>query len=68
MQSLEQKVKSLPLDLHEEVEDYIDFLMNKRTKPAKKKLDLTWRGALRDDNKKISSVDLQHQSLDWWGQ
>ena len=68
MQSLEQKLKSLPLDLHEEVEDYIDFLMNKRTKPAKKRFGLTWRGALRDDNEKISSVDLQHQSLDWWGQ
>jgi hypothetical protein len=67
MQNLEKKVKSLPLDLHEEVEDYIDFLIKKRTKPAKKGFRLAWRGALRDDNITISSVDLQHQSLNWWG-
>jgi hypothetical protein len=68
MQNLEKKVKSLPLDLHEEVEDYIDFLIKKRMKPAKKRVGLTWKGALRDDNEKISSVDLQHKSLAWWGQ
>ena len=67
MQNLEKKVKSLPLDLHEEVEDYIDFLMMKRMKPVKKRIGLTWKGALRDDNDKISSVDLQHKSLSWWG-
>jgi len=67
MQNLEKKVKSLPLDLHDEVGDYIDFLINKRMKPVKKRVGLTWKGALRDDNEKISSVDLQHKSLAWWG-
>jgi hypothetical protein len=66
MQDLERKVKTLPLDLHREVEDYIDFLIEKRGKRPIKPFSLTWKGALRDKKDLISSVDLQHKSLDWW--
>jgi len=66
MQNLERNVKTLPLDLHREVEDYIDFLIKKRAKRPKKHISLTWKGALRDEKDLISSVDLQHKALDWW--
>jgi N6-adenosine-specific RNA methylase IME4 len=35
--------------------------------PDLQKLELSWRGALRDLRNKFSSVGLQHKSLDWWG-
>jgi len=35
MQNLEKKVKSPSFDLHQEVEDYIDFLMKRRIKIKK---------------------------------
>ena len=66
MQSLENKIKDLPVDLYQEVEDYIDFLVQKRGNQSKKQFVLTWKGALRDDRNPISSVDLQHKVLDWW--
>ena len=66
MQTLEKKVKNLPFDLHQEVEDYIDFLLKKRGKQSKGHFALTWKGALRDEKDLISSVDLQHKALDWW--
>ena len=65
--SIEQKVKTLPPDIYQEVEHYIDFLISKYT-PVKKQLQLNWKGSLKDENEKTSSVELQHKALDWWGE
>jgi CobQ-like glutamine amidotransferase family enzyme len=64
-ESLEEKVRNLPPDISMEVGHFIDFLMSKYCPPGKK-LQLHWRGALKDENCSISSVELQHQARDWW--
>jgi len=63
--SIEKKIKTLPPDIYQEVEHYIDFLMSKN-KPIKKQLQLNWKGCLKDENEPISSVELQHKALNWW--
>jgi len=41
--------------------------LKKYKKKKKGRLELSWRGALRELRNKFSSVELQQKSLDWWG-
>ena len=66
MTGLEELIKELPPDLHQEAEDYISFLIEKRAKKPKGDLKLDWIGALEDISDQYSSVELQHKILDWW--
>jgi hypothetical protein len=66
-QPLEELVKDLPLELQEEVRDFVEFLLEKRVRRSKAKPTLSWRGALRDLREKYTSVELQHKALQWWG-
>ena len=66
MTGLEELIKELPPDLHQEAEDYISFLIEKRAKKPKGDLKLDWIGALEDMSDQYSSVELQHKILDWW--
>ena len=66
-QTLEEMVKELPLELQEEVRDFVEFLLEKRARKPKAKLMLSWRGALRDLREQYTSVKLQHKALQWWG-
>ena len=66
MTGLEELIKELPPELHQEAEDYISFLIEKRAKKAKGDLKLDWIGALEDMSNQYSSVELQHKILDWW--
>ena len=66
MTGLEELIKELPPELHQEAEDYISFLIEKRAKKAKGDLKLDWIGALEDMSDQYSSVELQHKILDWW--
>ena len=66
MTGLEELIKELPPELHQEAEDYISFLIEKRAKKPKGDLKLDWIGALEDMNDQYSSVELQHKILDWW--
>lgn len=66
MTGLEELIKELPPELHQEAEDYISFLIEKRAKKPKGDLKLDWIGALEDMSDKYSSVELQHKILDWW--
>lgn len=63
MKSLEQKIKELPPELQQEVEDFVDFLTERREQPAKGQLKLDWRGSLRDLRDQYTSVELQHEIL-----
>jgi hypothetical protein len=65
-QPLEELVKELPLDLHEDVRDFVEFLLEKRVRKPKGKLTLEWKGALRDLRDQYTSVELQHKALQWW--
>ncbi len=67
MSGLEELIRELPPELHQEAEDFMIFLIHKR---AKKKqgadLKLDWIGALKDMGDQYSSVELQHKIHDWW--
>jgi len=66
MTGLEELIRELPPELHQEVEDFISFLIEKRVRKPKGDLKLDWIGALQDMGDQYSSVELQHKILDWW--
>ncbi len=65
MKNLEEIIKSLPPELHEEVENFVARLIKQEGKKNKRKLKLDWSGALRDLRDKYTSVELQHKVLEW---
>ncbi|MCP9449547.1 MAG: DUF2281 domain-containing protein [Nitrospira sp.] len=66
MKPLEERIKELPPDLAQEVEDFVEFLLEKRRRKPRGKLKLDWAGALADLRDQYTSVELQHQALEWW--
>ncbi len=67
MKSLEEKIKGLPPELQREVEDFVDFLNEKRTQRPAKKLSQDWAGALKDYRDQFTSLELQKKALEWRG-
>jgi hypothetical protein len=65
---LEDIIKELPQDLREELEDFAQFLWEKKFKQGfkRKKLRLTWVGGLKEYRDKFTSLDLQKKALEWW--
>lgn len=64
---IESKIRKLPKHLIPEIEDYIDFLLDRYTdtKINKKKFLFDWEGGLADLKEKFSSVELQHKVTEW---
>lgn len=67
MKSFDETFKKLLPDLQQEVEDFAQFLIEKRVQKSKGELKLDWRGALRNLRDKYTSIELQHKLLEWWG-
>jgi hypothetical protein len=67
MMQIEQKIKMLPPELQHEVEDFIEFLIERRKAKNGKKLRQDWAGALRDFRDQYTSLELQKKSLEWRG-
>jgi hypothetical protein len=68
MSRLEQLVKELPPNLQREVEDFAQFLLEKRQSPsARQFLQQAWAGGLREFREQYSALTLQQQSLEWRG-
>ncbi|NQT35203.1 DUF2281 domain-containing protein [bacterium] len=65
MLTLEEKVKALPPELQQKVEEFMESLVKKRGKKEKRMMKLDWRGGLKHLRDKYSSVELQHKSLEW---
>ncbi|MFA4936273.1 MAG: DUF2281 domain-containing protein [Candidatus Methanoperedens sp.] len=63
---IEQQIKQLPIELRHEVEDFVEFLIQKRSKPVKK-LRQDWAGALKDYRHQYTSLELQKKALEWRG-
>jgi len=63
--SLIEMIVSLPPELQQEVQEFVEFVYQRHTRRAEP-LRLDWRGALRDLREKYTSVELQHQIRDWW--
>jgi len=66
MGKLEEKIRDLPPDLQQEVEDFVEFLAERRKRKKAGRMSLDWRGALRDMRDKFTSVELQHSILRDW--
>jgi uncharacterized protein DUF2281 len=67
MGNLEKLIQGLPPDLKQEVEDFIHFLLSKRTQKAGKKLRQDWGGALKEYRQQYSALELQKKALEWRG-
>ncbi|NSW75427.1 MAG: DUF2281 domain-containing protein [Candidatus Atribacteria bacterium] len=66
MKTLEEKIRELPPELQKEVEDFVEFLWEKRVWKSKKPFQIHFRGALKDLRSRYTSVELQHQIQEWW--
>ena len=60
-------IKDLPPNLQAEVRDFVEFLLRKQARLTGQPLHQDWAGALREYRDQYTSVDLQHQALDWRG-
>ncbi len=67
MQTLEELIKQLPLELQVEVKDFTEFLLEKRKRKTRKKLRQDWAGALEKYRDKYTSLELQKKALEWRG-
>jgi|YelNatPaOPRAMG01_1025707.scaffolds.fasta_scaffold33148_3 hypothetical protein len=65
--TLEEELKELPIELQEEVADFVHFLKERHNPKQERPLKLDWRGALKELRDQYTSVELQHESLKWWG-
>ena len=67
MARIDEMIKKLSPELQQEVEDFIEFLIEKHGKRPRAKVKVTYRGVLKDLRDKYSSVQLQHKAMEWWG-
>lgn len=66
MPELEDKIKALPKELRQEVEDFVEFLLKKRiTRSTRQKMNFDWYGGMSKFCDKYSSVELQHKAQEW---
>ncbi len=65
MQTLEELVKQLPPELHQEVQDFVEFLLQKHIQGPRAKPNFEWAGALKDLRQTYTSVELQHRIQEW---
>jgi len=67
MARLEELLRELPPDRYREVEDFLELLLARKSRPPQAAPTFTWRGALRHLKDRYTSVDLQHKAQEWWG-
>ena len=67
MEDIEEMVKKLPPDLKREVEDFVNFLIEKKMRKHGRKLRQDWAGALKEYRDKYTSLELQKKALEWRG-
>ena len=60
-----EKIKQLPPDFHEEVIDFIDFLLIQKVSKRKKRPKLDWIGGLNEYGEQYTALELQKKALDW---
>jgi hypothetical protein len=65
--ALKELIKELPPDLHREVRDFVEFLLERRARKNGRMLRQGWAGALRDYRDQYTSLELQKKALEWRG-
>jgi len=64
-ETVHRMIDDLPPDLRSEAIHYIEELAKRKKKITKKTFRLSWAGGLSHLDKKITSVDLQHEASKW---
>ena len=67
MNRIEELIRQLPPDLQQEVADFAQFLLEKRTKKKTRPLRQDWAGALKEYRNQYTSLELQKKALEWRG-
>ncbi len=67
MRNIEEMIKELPPKLQKEVEEFVQFLLEKKAQKQGRKLRQDWAGALRDYRDQYTSLELQKKALEWRG-
>jgi len=67
MRSLKELIEALPPEIRQEVEDFVEFLLEKRTRKRGRKLRQDWAGALRAYRNRYTALELQKKALEWRG-
>lgn len=67
MRNIEEMIKELPPKLQKEVEEFVQFLLEKKAQKHGRKLRQDWAGALRDYRDQYTSLELQKKALEWRG-
>lgn len=67
MKTIKERIKEMPPELQQEVEDFALFLIKKRGNRTKRTLRQDWAGALKDFRGKYTSLELQKKALEWRG-
>jgi len=65
IKNIESKINQLTPDLINELDNYLDYLLKKRTTNNSRKLTQDWAGGLKGENCNFDSIDLQKKALDW---
>ena len=65
MNGIEEMVAKLPPELQQEIEDFVQYLLEKRSKGPRGKPTFDWAGALKDMEHQYTSVELQHKISEW---
>jgi len=63
--SVEDKIRTLPPDLKEEAEHYIDELVKRSKKRSPTQFMCVAEGSLEELGSQYSSVDLRHKANEW---
>lgn len=63
MNTLEEKIQRLSPELQQEVEQFVQSLLEKTQKREKKIPKFEWAGALKELRDQYTSVELQHEIL-----
>jgi len=67
MRTIQEMVQELPPELQREVEDFVQFLIEKRVRKSGAKLRQDWAGALSEYRDQYIALELQKKALEWRG-
>lgn len=65
MRDFREKIQELPPELHREVEDFVQFLLERRVRRTRGKPKFEWAGALKEFRNQYTAVELQHKISEW---
>jgi hypothetical protein len=60
-------INELPPEDRQEVEDFVEFLIQKKRSRKQDTLLMDWAGGLKEFKDKYSALGLQQKALEWWG-